>query len=270
MENTRYLNTKELNEEERANRTLDFLGGFELMDSEMRIFVFEGLGGEGNSMSQFYEANKLTKPNDKKFKLVYNPEIKFKHRLYLDFNCAIKKIKLREPLSEIVANPNIYLRSKVPEEMYKIMQQFGDLRKLERASMVRDFDVFPSFDNLVTLERKYGDGINFEDMNGFRKKKAKKSTHQPTSNAASDIVGDIMSDGKSQGTALVAETVQSQSMCDVTSVDKSRISQGDVIKLAETHDSDEDDMPRSPVKTTKIARKGPTVHRNADFARSIE
>jgi hypothetical protein len=33
---------------------LDYLGGFELMDSEMRIFVIEGLGGAGHGMHQFY------------------------------------------------------------------------------------------------------------------------------------------------------------------------------------------------------------------------
>ena len=50
LENARYLNTKELNEEERADRTLDFLGGFSLMDSEFRMFIIEGLGGRGHSM----------------------------------------------------------------------------------------------------------------------------------------------------------------------------------------------------------------------------
>lgn len=158
----------------------------------MRIFVFEGLGGEGNSMNQFYEANKLSRPNDKKFKLIYNPEIRFKHRLYQDFNCAIKKIKLREPLSEIISNPDIYLRSKVPEEMYRIMQQFADLRKMERASMVRDFNIYPTVDSLKTLERKYGDGINFEDLNGYKKKNKVKRAVQGGAD-----VGDMMSEGKS-------------------------------------------------------------------------
>lgn len=57
LDNARYLNTKELTETERSNRLLDYLGGFELMDSEMRMFVIEGLGGPGKSMNQFYLAN---------------------------------------------------------------------------------------------------------------------------------------------------------------------------------------------------------------------
>ena len=57
LSNARYLNTKELSEEERKDRTLEYLGGFELMDSEFRMFVIEGLGGEGRSMDLFYRAN---------------------------------------------------------------------------------------------------------------------------------------------------------------------------------------------------------------------
>jgi len=45
LETARYLNTKELSEEDKENRSLDFLGGFEIMDSEFRMFIIEGLGG---------------------------------------------------------------------------------------------------------------------------------------------------------------------------------------------------------------------------------
>ena len=37
------MNTKKLNELERANRNLDVLTGFELIDDEWRMYVFEGL-----------------------------------------------------------------------------------------------------------------------------------------------------------------------------------------------------------------------------------
>ena len=50
FDNVRYLNTKEFTEEEKKNRRLDFIGGFELMDSENRIYIFEGLGGETRAM----------------------------------------------------------------------------------------------------------------------------------------------------------------------------------------------------------------------------
>ena len=57
FDNVRYLNTKEFTEEERKSRKLDFLGGFELMDAEFRLYIIEGMGGSGKSMEQFYKAN---------------------------------------------------------------------------------------------------------------------------------------------------------------------------------------------------------------------
>jgi hypothetical protein len=51
FDNVRYLNTKEFTEEERKDRRLDFIGGVELIDAENRIYIFEGLGGEGRAMN---------------------------------------------------------------------------------------------------------------------------------------------------------------------------------------------------------------------------
>lgn len=70
--------------------------------------------------------------------------------------------------------PDIYLRSKVPEDMYDTLQKFAEIRKLDRANLVRDFNLFPSVTNLLTLERKYGDSLLFEDLNGFKQKKKRK------------------------------------------------------------------------------------------------
>jgi len=48
------------------------------------------------------------------------------------------------------------------------------MRKLNRLSLVRDFNLFPETDKLLTLERKYGDSLNYEDLTGEQKKKKKK------------------------------------------------------------------------------------------------
>ena len=45
MDNVRYINTKEFTHEERKNRRLDVLSGFELIDSECRVYIVEGLAG---------------------------------------------------------------------------------------------------------------------------------------------------------------------------------------------------------------------------------
>ena len=174
LPNARYLSTKEFSEEERNDRKLDFIGGFCLMDQETRMYVFEGLGGDGRGIHQFYMANLRQRPNDKKYTLLYNPDVRFKNRMYLDFNVAVKKIKLREPLTKIMGAPDVYLRSKVPEDMFDILQKFAEIRKLTRLSLVRDFNLFPETEKLLTLERKYGDSLNFEDLHGKPGKPKKK------------------------------------------------------------------------------------------------
>ena len=70
--------------------------------------------------------------------------------------------------------PDVYIRSKVPEEMYDILQKFAEIRKLTRLSLVRDFNLFPLPETLLTLERKYGDSLNYEDMHGKPGKQRRK------------------------------------------------------------------------------------------------
>ena len=138
------------------------------------MYVIEGLGGEGRGMHQFYLDNMRQRPNDKKYTLLYNPDVRFKDRMYLDFNVAIKKVKLRDTLRTLMGAPDVYLRSKVPEDMYDILQKFAEIRKLTRLSLIRDFNLFPLTEKLLILERKYGDSLNYEDLHGKPKKPKKK------------------------------------------------------------------------------------------------
>lgn len=64
--------------------------------------------------------------------------------------------------------PDVYLRSKVPEDMYDTLQKFAEMRKLDRIALVRDFNLFPEPQKLLTLERKYGDSLDHEDLYGFK------------------------------------------------------------------------------------------------------
>lgn len=50
------------------------------------------------------------------------------------------------------------------------------MRKLVRLSLVRDFNLFPTTDKLLILERKYGDALNIEDLTGKPGKPKKRRT----------------------------------------------------------------------------------------------
>jgi hypothetical protein len=70
--------------------------------------------------------------------------------------------------------PDIYLRSKVSEDMYDTLVKFAEIRKLNRANLVTNFDLYPEYETLVVFGRKYGDSINHYDLHGFHKKKKKR------------------------------------------------------------------------------------------------
>lgn len=150
----------------------------------MRLFIIEGLGGAGNSMDRFYQINERQNPNDKRFKMLYNPECRYKERAYMDLNCSMKLIKLRTSLSKTMQAPDIYLRSKVPEDMYDTLVKFAEMRKLDRINLVANFDLFPSYGNLMVFERKYGDSISYYDQHGVQKKKKKKRVGSKSSQGA--------------------------------------------------------------------------------------
>lgn len=41
--------------------------------------------------------------------------------------------------------PDIYLRSKVSEDMYDTLVKFAEIRKLNRANLVTNFDLYPEY-----------------------------------------------------------------------------------------------------------------------------
>jgi hypothetical protein len=93
----------------------------------------------------------------------------------MDFNCSMKLIKLRQTLSVTMGSPDIYMREKVPQDIYETIVKFAELRKLDRANLVRDFDLYPDVVSLLNMERKYGDAIYYEDINGSKKRRRKRN-----------------------------------------------------------------------------------------------
>jgi hypothetical protein len=48
----------------------------------MRMYVIEGLGGKGRSMNEFYRLNQRDHQNNSQLKMLYNPTVRYKERLY--------------------------------------------------------------------------------------------------------------------------------------------------------------------------------------------
>lgn len=183
--------------------------------------------------------------------------------MYVDFQVAIKKLRLRDPLTKIMGAPDVYLRAKVPEDMYDTLQKFAELRKLDRASLIQDFNLFPITENLLTLERKYGDSLNFEDLNGFKQKR--KRRNKSTGSQGQLSGSDLKSESKS-GTKTNAKT---DYVSDAMSNAQTILSQKPSHPAVTTINQDDDDESEEETQEVK-KRKADTDCKNVQFNESLK
>ena len=80
-----------------------------------------------------------------------------------------------------MSSPDVFLRSKVPEEMYDTLQKLAEMRKFDRIKYLKDYSLFPLSDRLLALERKYGNSLNYKDLYGVPHPKTKKKEQKDAS-----------------------------------------------------------------------------------------
>ena len=165
------LMTYELTEEEveKANNgDLNIICGFTVLDDDCRMIFIEGTV-EG--INQVLEEVPRYQANDWSYRVLSNPEIRFKERLYTGFNVDLKKVRLREPLPMLTSMPSIYNRAKVTEECFEALHRLGEIRHSNRMSEANVLQMFPSAAMVTSIESKYGESISMEDILGVKPKK---------------------------------------------------------------------------------------------------
>lgn len=122
-------------------------------------------------------------PNTETFKILKNPDIKFKERMYTDFNVEIKRvffvlthsqIKLRENLQKLLIKPDLYIRTKVPENIQDTLVKVSNILKQWNIRVLSQFNLFPKASDLIAVERKYSDSLTDEDITGVETDKSLK------------------------------------------------------------------------------------------------
>ena len=126
----------------------------------------------------FYARNQLKRPNDMYFKMLYNSDIKFNSRLYGQFGCALKLIKIRDSISDIMQRPDSFTKL---GGLFQVLKAVVEMRKQDRASFVKSFDLVPSAHALVELELKFGGSLTQEDITSVYKRDKKRRRNHPTS-----------------------------------------------------------------------------------------
>jgi len=164
------LSTYQLTDAEKQDPHFDILTGVALLDGKSRIFVLEGLRDQGlKAMLEHIKAGK--RANDSEFKLLNNPEIGYSRRLYADFgSLKLKQIKIRMPLEDLAAKPDLYSvsgsMSDATASGIQAIKQLMGLKQMSRLRALRHGSAFPEASNLLDLEILYGGFITDAELEG--------------------------------------------------------------------------------------------------------
>jgi len=157
------LQNRDLTEDEQADLSFDFLSGFIIMDSEVRIIVLEGLR-EGEAWKALKDILPREKANEAKFKIFAHDDIGFPYRLYGSFSLQLKQIRLRQPLHILTRKPPLYDLTTTDAGIYRSLTKLRDMTRARRLQFAKS--TFPTAQDIVTLEILYGDYMSDTELLG--------------------------------------------------------------------------------------------------------
>ncbi|KAL9960808.1 hypothetical protein ACROYT_G034311 [Oculina patagonica] len=157
------LSTYKLSKDQRKNKKLDIITGFQVLDGQYHVFVLEGLGAKG--IKRLWE--KLPRPQEEditKFNVLYNSDLRFNERLYASLDVDLCRVRLHEPLEVIVQNPLLYVRDLVPKPCFDALAKLDQMLKVTKLREVTRNDLFPSADMVISMSREFGVPLTAEDF----------------------------------------------------------------------------------------------------------
>jgi len=168
------MKTYQLSDAEKASAaagTLDIICGFTVIDDHYRMIVLEGLAGAGRGMARMASiVTKLREQNSCRTRMLWNPDARFKSRIYTCFSVDLKKIKLRDPLPIIAKSPSIYMRAIVTEACFEGLHRLIMLREANRMLELQHMELFPLPSMILQVESRYGESISVQDIDGSEPK----------------------------------------------------------------------------------------------------
>lgn len=182
LKSVKEIYTKTLSPEELDDNNIDYISGFQIIDQNLRITILEGITGK--AMNLIKEKLPKLELNTEKKKIFSNSKILFNKRIYSSFNLCLKFIKLRNPLNQILNTADIYLKANKYREIFNAFMQLGFILQSPTFESITNANLFPSFESLTQLERKYADIINDEDLSGIHSEKKKKKKVESNSEKA--------------------------------------------------------------------------------------
>lgn len=161
---------------------LDIVTGVHVIDGGLRILVLEGLADTGGASSSSGSGSGGRKAmsrvrdaigprgqvNDGAFTLLHNPSVRFHNRLYTQFNCMPKDIRLRAPLHILCDSPLLYDVQRVPASVREALVSLSVLvHTAGTMATAKQSGQWPTAEGLLGVENKYGNTVSLADMYGM-------------------------------------------------------------------------------------------------------
>ncbi|KAM9592441.1 uncharacterized protein CFAP92 [Trichechus inunguis] len=144
---------------------LDVLTGFHLLDGKIHLFILEGLADQGLKRLWESHQSRIPKSEHGKYKVLYNSQLLFRHRLYADLETILYHVHLFKPLSLLMKHSQLYVRNVVPQDAFQALVRLHYI--CHDSTKLRDVvtrDLLPSSAMIKCLSQEFGMPISQEDL----------------------------------------------------------------------------------------------------------
>ena len=142
LKSVKEIYTITLSQEDQDNNELDYISGFQIIDSNYRIAVIEGINNK--AMKLVRERMPKVDINSPNLKIFSHVEYQYNKRMYSAFSLCIKYIKLRDNLQHIISTADIYNKSVKYPAIFDTFMKLGQIMQAKLFQEISDANLFPN------------------------------------------------------------------------------------------------------------------------------
>uniref|UniRef100_A0A8C8Z5G6 Cilia and flagella associated protein 92 (putative) n=1 Tax=Prolemur simus TaxID=1328070 RepID=A0A8C8Z5G6_PROSS len=145
---------------------LDAVTGFHLLDGRVHVLVLEGLADQGlRRLWHSHQSRWVACAERGGYKVLYNSQLLFRHRLYVDLETVLYHVHLFRPVAQLVRHTALYLRKAMPRSAFRAVARIHEICRNSRdlrEVIVRD--LLPSAAMIKDLSQEFGMPLSQEEL----------------------------------------------------------------------------------------------------------
>ncbi|KAB0377726.1 hypothetical protein FD755_009304, partial [Muntiacus reevesi] len=144
---------------------LDVLTGIHLLDGKVHVLILEGLADRGLQQLWARHQSRVPRAEQGPFKALYNSQLRFRRRLYADLETVLYRVRLFQPLAQLLKRAALYVRKAVPLPVFQALSRIYCIcRYSSRLREVITGDLLPSSAMIKELSQEFGMPMSQEDL----------------------------------------------------------------------------------------------------------